>query len=190
MAGIDPQKVRRGDPAAVAHIRCAIEAVVCGFGLRESGWGDDLIQEALGRVYIGVVTRRFTGAASLETYASKTAKYTCLEHLRSRRRLRELSAVQPVSTEAGRGAEESLLRIEEYRRSIRHFAELSSECRELLTLLYSEELSYTEIAERTGLTESAIRSRVHRCRVAACKSRQKDVRHRQQSRVAREGTKS
>ena len=188
VAGIDPQKVRRGDPAAVADIRCAIEAVVCGFGLRESGWGDDLIQEALGRVYIGVVTRRFRGAASLEAYASKTAKYTCLEHLRSRRR--RLSAVQPVSTEAGRGAEESLLRIEEYRRSIRRFAELSSECRELLTLLYSEELSYTEIAERTGLTESAIRSRVHRCRVAACKSRQKDVRHRQQSRVAREGTKS
>jgi RNA polymerase sigma-70 factor (ECF subfamily) len=155
-----------GTSETVDNIRGAIERVVARFHLPE-GWDGDLIQEALGRVYLAVILGRFRGAASLATFAENVARYTCLEHLRRQRHKWDLSPERLSSKARWSQPEERLLRLEEHRQNLRTFASLPSESRELLTLLFVEDLSYREIAERTGLTESAIRSRVHRCRLAA-----------------------
>ena len=79
-----------GTLETVDGIRRAIEHVVARFRLPE-GWDGDLVQEALGRVYLAVILGRFRGAASLATFAENVARYTCLEHLRRQRRTWSLS---------------------------------------------------------------------------------------------------
>jgi len=171
-----PQQVSRflgGNTRAVGSVRTAIERVVAGFHFPE-GWSSDLVQEALGRVYLAVLLGRYRGVASLKTFARRVARYTCLEHLRWQRRKTSLDPDRWTSTARWSRPEDELLRRERHCENIRAFAALPGEGRELLVLLFVEGLSYREIAERTGLTESAIRSRVHRCRLSA-RARSKPV---------------
>ena len=61
--------------------------------------------------------------------------------------------------------ERALLGTEEHQRNLRAFAALPGESRELLRLIFLEGLSYAEVARRLGVTEGAIKSRVHRVRL-------------------------
>jgi RNA polymerase sigma factor (sigma-70 family) len=157
-----------GSSGAHERVRSAVERVVRSFhAVLRTGWEPELVQETLGRVFLGLVLGRFRGAASLKTYAENVARHVCLEHARRLRRRRELTGDELATESSGPGPEESLLRAEEHRRNLRGFAALPADCRELFALLFVEGLSYAEIARRAGVTESAIRSRVHRCRLAA-----------------------
>ena len=72
----------RGDRARVAEIRAAVQTVVRSFQFPDGELDRDLVQDALSRIIQNLSAGRFRGDASLETYAQKVAKYTCLEHLR------------------------------------------------------------------------------------------------------------
>jgi RNA polymerase sigma-70 factor (ECF subfamily) len=62
--------------------------------------------------------------------------------------------------------EDSFLWTEEHLRNLQAFASLPAECREILRLVGVEGVSYREIAGRLGITEGALKSRIHRCRLA------------------------
>jgi RNA polymerase sigma factor (sigma-70 family) len=150
-----------GRSSAVQAVTDAVAGAVGRFRLG-ADLHEELVQESLGRILLNLTRRRFRGEASLRTYASNVAKYTCLEHFR---RPRSSAGSGPGRSDAsGPTPEELYLRAEEHGRNLRAFAALSSECRELFTLIFVDRLAYREIAGRLAVSVGAIKSRVHRCR--------------------------
>ena len=153
-----------GDPAVVGDVRAIMEAVITSFDFNDSDLKSDLVQDALGRMVVSLRAGRFRGDASITTYAHSIARYTCIEHLRRRRRearlARETAAPQGVQQ-----PEEMLIRAEAHRRSLTAFAALPREAQELLYLVVVEGLSYQQVGEWMGISEASVKSRVHRCRI-------------------------
>jgi len=156
----------RGDRARVGEIRAAIQSVVRSFQFPDEELDRDLVQDVLSRILQNLSAGRFRGDSSLGTYAQKVAKYTCLEHLRRRRFEIRMDLESIPSRARWSQPEGSLLRTEEHLRNLRLFAALSGESRELLRLIFIEGLSYDEIGRRLGVSEGAIKSRLHRIRLA------------------------
>jgi RNA polymerase sigma-70 factor (ECF subfamily) len=155
----------RGDRALVGAVRDGIRAVVDGFRFGGAA-AEDLVQDAVARVFFSLRAGRFRGEASLATFARHVARVTCLEHLRRLRFRRRLGVDATAPVAADDGPAEHLLRAEEHRRNLRVLASLPAPCRQVFQLIFVEGLSYREIASRLGISENAVKARVHRCRLA------------------------
>ena len=156
----------RGDADEVAIIRDAVERVVHGFQFPGRELERELVQDVFGRLLRSLGSARFRGEATLRTYAQRVAKYACLEQIR-RRRLEVRVDFEAVPSDARWSEPEgAYLRKEEHLRNLRAYAALPGEVRDLLRLIFVEGLTYAEVAERLGLSEGAIKSRVHRARLA------------------------
>jgi RNA polymerase sigma-70 factor (ECF subfamily) len=161
----DAESFLAGDPRQVNDVRSAIEFVVRAFQFHDADANRELVQETMARVFLSLCAGRFRGDSSLKTYAGNVAKYTCLEH-RRRRRVETGADFDRLAPDGSSADPEAiLLREEEHERNLRAFATLSPDCRELLRLIFVEGLSYDEVATRLGVSEGAIKSRVHRCRL-------------------------
>lgn len=156
----------RGDPAHVASVEEAVRLTVRSFQFGDLDTDRDLVQESLSRVLGNLAAGKFRGESSLRTYARNIARYTCLEHIRRRRWQVELDPESLTSSDRGAEPEGSFLWAEEHLRNLQAFAELPSESRELLKLVCVEGVSYRDAAARLGISEAAIKSRLHRCRLA------------------------
>jgi RNA polymerase sigma-70 factor (ECF subfamily) len=115
---------------------------------------------------MNLTSGQFRGEASLRTYAARVARYTCLEHLRRRRPEVVLDADNVPSQDRWSGPEESFLWTEEHLQNLEIFSSLPRECRELLRMVFVDRLPYREIGLKLGISEGAIKTRVHRCRAA------------------------
>ncbi len=155
----------RGDRTRVGEIRASIQAVVRSFQFPDAGLEAELAQDALSRIFQNLAAGRFRGESSLKTYAQRVAKYTCLEHVRRKRFEVKMDLDAIPSRARWSEPEGALLGTEEHQRNLRAFAALPGESRELLRLIFLERLSYGEVARRLGVTEGAIKSRVHRVRI-------------------------
>ena len=158
----------RGDPPAVGAVCDAVDLAVRSFQFADPALNKDLAQEALTRIFANLTSGRFRGESTLKTYASRVARYTCLEHLRRKRLEVELDAESVPSRERWSEPEQSFLGTEEHRKNIEILSSLPRDCRELMRMVLVEKLSYREIGLKLGISESAIKTRVHRCR-AACR---------------------
>ncbi len=155
----------RGDRAPVAAMHAAVQAVVRSFQFPHGEQDRELVQDALSRIVQNLTAGQFRGEASLKTYAQRVAKYTCLEHLRRQRFDVKMDLESIPSRARWSEPEELLLWTEEHLRNLQAFAALPGESRELLRLIFLEGLSYVEVAQRLGVSEGAIKSRVHRVRL-------------------------
>jgi RNA polymerase sigma-70 factor (ECF subfamily) len=155
-----------GDAAAIGAIQSAVATVVRTFRRLRIDEHDDLVQEAMGRVFVMLRSGRFRGEAALKTCAQRVARYVCLEHLRLERLATQIDLESLPSRERWSGPEEALLLSEERRIGLRALAALSPECRRLFHLIFIEEMTYREVATRLGISETAVKIRVHRCRRA------------------------
>jgi RNA polymerase sigma factor (sigma-70 family) len=153
----------RGEASLVESIRAAILRTVRGFQFASEDLIEELAQETLSRVYLNLHQGQFRAEAALRTYVQRVAKYVCLEHLRRARIPAEID-LESIPSSERLGPEEQLLRAEERRIARRALAAMSSECRRLFHLIFIEGLTYREIADRIGITETAVKVRVHRCR--------------------------
>jgi RNA polymerase sigma factor (sigma-70 family) len=158
-----------GDRETIARIRTRIEAVMRRFVVPGGGSRADLVQEALGRVYLGVATGRYRADASLETYAEQTAKHVCLECVRRRRLLSALTGDDYESEARWADPQRSLLLDEEHREALDVLATLSEETLDMLRMIFVERLPYRQVACRLRISEGALRVRIHRCRSACWK---------------------
>ena len=155
----------RGDPIQVSSVEAAVRATVRSFRFLDRDVERDLVQETLSRTLASLSDRRFQGDASLNTYARNVARYTCLEHIRRRRN--EI-AFDPETHPAGdlwSAPEATYLSSEEHRRNLEAFASLPVDCRKILSMICLEGASYREVATRLGISEAALKSRIHRCRL-------------------------
>ena len=120
------------------------------------GDADDLLQEILLQIWRSLST--FKGDSSIDTWSYRVAINTALTWQRSQSRRKknipsEVSNLNELPTATDGHDSANLLD---------QFLQTLSKSDRALVLLYLDDLSGKEMAEVTGLTEGAIRVRVHR----------------------------
>ncbi len=155
----------RGDPIQVSSVQSAVQATVRSFHFGNRDVERDLVQETLSRTLASLSDHRFQGDASLKTYARNVARFTCLEHIRRRRYEVVFDPELHPAGDLWSAPEESYFSTEEHRRNLEAFASLPADCRVILSMIGLEGASYHEVASRLGISEAALKSRIHRCRL-------------------------
>jgi RNA polymerase sigma-70 factor, ECF subfamily len=141
------------------HRRSLFVFVVRMLGSAEAA--ADLVQDA----FLGIYERRreLRGLRSFRGWLFTVGRNRCLSLLRERKTHERLVAGVDPGPQA-RGPAATLESEEESRRVRRALAEMPPEHREVLVLREYQELSYREIAEITGASEGAVKSRLFRAR--------------------------
>jgi len=163
---------RRGDRAALTELLARHQQRVFGFGVKMCGDPEDakdVAQETL--MTMARTVQDFRGDASLSTWLYTVARSFCIK---KRRRSKGAPAHHEPLDKATqeRHAEpsvtpEQLLLSREARESVAAALDrLEPEAREVIVLRDIEGLTAAEVAEVTGLSVPAIKSRLHRARAA------------------------
>lgn len=167
------QAAREGDRDALDALLRAYLPHVYRFGMkmcRDPADAQDVLQETL--FAAARTLRGFRGASSLSTWLYTIARSFCIK-----KRRRSVFAPEVISLEteaAGAEAVRDLAQDPERSLADRELgaalesaiAALEPEYREVLLLRDVEGLSASEVAEVTGLSVAAVKSRLHRARVA------------------------
>jgi RNA polymerase sigma-70 factor, ECF subfamily len=119
--------------------------------LGDAGHAEDAAQETFVKIWKGLP--KFRGESSLSTWVFSIARNTCLDALKSRRKLVSIDEV----VEKHRFAREPV-DIE----SILH--ELPPHYREVMLLFYVQEKSYEEVARTLVLPMGTVKTYLHRAR--------------------------
>ena len=145
--------------------------------VRNDTVADDLVQE----VFLRVWTRagQWTGQGPFRAWLLRIATNLTLNHLRSVRRRREQPLENPLSAIDGEdenqvpgwmidtstlGPDAALEQVERRRLLWHYVDELSEEKREVLRMVYDAEAEMREVAERLGVPEGTVKSRLHYAR--------------------------
>lgn len=165
-------RARAGDDSAFEPLVETYQTAIynlCYRMLGDSAEAEDAAQEAFLRAYAQL--RRYDPTRSFKTWLFSIASHYCIDRLR-KRRLTWLSIddealpPHPALHEQAPGPEEMTARHEHSAAVQKLLARLSPDDRSVIVMRYWYDLSYEEIAEATGATVSAVKSRLHRARVA------------------------
>ncbi len=157
-----------GDQAAFTSLVDAYSGPVynlCYRMLNNPIEAEDAAQETFIRAYTRLNT--YDQKRKFVNWILSVASHYCIDQLRRRRAswisLEDMPYVQMEDHKDG--PEDILMRTEAGRDVQRHLCVLPPDYRLVLVLRYWYQLSYKEISEATGDTESAIKSRLHRARL-------------------------
>jgi RNA polymerase sigma-70 factor (ECF subfamily) len=173
MAEEDPQLIAlllAGDAGAIAHVRAWVVASLGRYRGRLGAEVEDLEQEVLLGLIEVLEAGRFRGESRLETYVYSFARFKCVDRLRvlGRRDMVDIDE-QALTLDAPSPLDE-LAQRESADLAERVVAALPGHCRELWEMI-ADGMSYRQMSDVTGLSEGAIRVRVHRCRQRAVEIR-------------------
>jgi RNA polymerase sigma-70 factor (ECF subfamily) len=165
---------RRGDREALEALLLRYQSVVYRFGMRMCGDPEDakdILQETLFAMARGV--RDFRGASSLSTWLYTVARSFCIKKRRRGRsvaRAKEsLEAVEERVKQVPdprRGPEEDVAGRQVEALLAGAIASLEPMYREVLILRDVEGLTAPQVAEIVGVSVDAVKSRLHRARLA------------------------
>ena len=158
-----------GDPQAFTQLIQRYERAVYNLCYRMLGnpnEAEDAAQEAFLRAYKAI--RRYDPGRKFSTWVMSIASNYCIDQLRKKRLLTLSFDEMPYLDISDRrpGPEGTLLRGEMETDVRELLAELGDTDRAAVIMRYWHELSYDEIAEALRLTNSAVKSRLHRARRA------------------------
>ncbi|HEX9296712.1 MAG TPA: RNA polymerase sigma factor [Polyangiaceae bacterium] len=160
------ERLRQGDPAAVAEVYDSHHAAVRAFARRllgEDGAAEDLVHEVF--VTLPSAVRRFEGESSLRTYLISIAANHGRHYLRAaarRRKAIEKFAQEPPSS--SRTPEHDAARADLARALSRALDTLPIEQRVAFVLCDVEERTSREAAEITSVPEATVRTRLFHAR--------------------------
>ncbi|HXT20584.1 MAG TPA: sigma-70 family RNA polymerase sigma factor [Thermoanaerobaculia bacterium] len=159
-----------GDAAAIAQVRTWVGAALARYRNRLGAEVEDLEQEVLLDLMEALAAGRFRQQSRLETYVHAFARYKCVDRLRvlGRRDMVEIDE-EALAFDAPSALDE-LAQRETAALAARIAAALPAPCRELWEMI-ADGMSYRQMSGATGLSEGAIRVRVHRCRQRAIELR-------------------
>ena len=163
---------RKGDRAALAKLLERHQQKVFGFGVKMCGDSEDakdVAQETL--LTMARTMKDFRGDASLSTWLYTVARSFCIK---KRRRTKGAPAFhEPLDHAAHESAsepsmtpEQALLGREAHETVATALDALEPEAREVVILRDVEGLTAAEVAEVTGASVAAVKSRLHRARTA------------------------
>ncbi len=158
-----------GDRAAFGQLVRAFERPVYNLTYRMLGnpaEAEDAAQETFLRAYSKLAT--YQPERKFVNWLLSIASHYCIDLLRRKGRAPQLSLEEPLppeflTSDAPR-PDEVVNKNQERERVRKALDTLPSDYRAAVVLRYWYGLSYQEIAETTGSTESAIKSRLHRAR--------------------------
>lgn len=155
------RRLQRGDTAAVQQVRDRIRRILSYRSLDFcSPERADLEQEVMIEIWQGVNREGFDPSAGFWGFVEVVTSRRCIDWLRSRR---ERVALPEGLVDPGAGPLRNAQERERGDLASATLASLDSPCRELLELRFRDDLSYREIARRTGKTEGALRVQLYRC---------------------------
>jgi RNA polymerase sigma-70 factor (ECF subfamily) len=169
-------RARAGDRAALDELLSRHERRVYRFGLRlcrDPEDAKDVLQETL--LAVARTVKDFRGASSVSTWLYTIARSFCIKKRRRSRfapaeeeslAAREPGALARQVPDPARAPDESLAGRQVERALERAIARLEPMYRDVLVLRDVEGLSAPEVAEVMGITVEAVKSRLHRARVA------------------------
>lgn len=158
----------RGDQRAFMRLVDAYKTPVynlCYRMLGHAAEAEDAAQETFVRIYTHL--KAYDPQQKLSSWILSVASHYCIDRLR-RRRIRWLSLddlvqTRPLAGDAAR-EEETVMERESCAEVRDMLQTLPADYRLVIVLRYWQDLSYSEIAQVVGSTESAIKSRLHRAR--------------------------
>lgn len=170
-------RARAGEPGALHALIEAHQAQVFRFGLRmcrNEADAEDVLQETLLALARGIHDLR--GTASVSTWLYAVARSFCIKKRRRRKGApKQTDLLEDVDTGEGSGnareepgaGPEGLAADKEIQRALeRALRRLEPSQREVLVLRDVEGLTAPEVAEIVGVGVAAVKSRLHRARVA------------------------
>ena len=132
--------------------------------LRDSAAAEDVAQETLRRVMEACRAGQLKNPSALPSFLFQTAHHICLQHFRSSSR--EGRALQRFSSEDAQNRAPHPLAVligDEQRNAVREaLTRLGTEDRDLLRMMYYEEMDTGVLAQSLGVTAGALRVRKHR----------------------------
>ena len=164
------RRAQDGDPEAFEQLVTPLEQLVwrvCWHYTGDREASEDCAQEAMIRIWRSLGSYR--GDCALESWAYRIAANCCMDWLRKKKRDRSES-IEPLK-EAGfdpadpkAGTEEQVIAADEHARLREGIAQLPEEQREALVMTQLEGVSYEEAADRLGVSEGTVKSRVNRAK--------------------------
>lgn len=166
------QSARQGNQAAFTMLVNTYQHSIYNLCYRMLG-GADEAQDATQETFLRAYTQlhRYDIERPFKTWLFSVASHYCIDRLRRRRVTwvdidDEPLAGHPMLREQRVGPEDSAMRRERSRDVQALVETLAPKDRAAVVMLYWYDLSYEEIAEATGTTVSAVKSRLHRARAA------------------------
>lgn len=137
--------------------------------IQHHGWGNRLDRdELLQETYLALIRNlreeryRATGGG-LKSYVQSITRIQCLRALRRSYQRQEVD-IDALTTLSPNPGPDELIEMEERRKSgLKILRALKRDCRKLLIWKYVHQLPSSVIGERLGITEGAVRVRLHRC---------------------------
>jgi RNA polymerase sigma-70 factor (ECF subfamily) len=160
------EQTLRGDRAAFGQLMHRYTGAVYNLAYRMLGGAEDA-EDASQEIFLRAYTRlaSFDRDRRFSTWLLSIASNYCIDRLRRRRyawlTLDDVAFSLPAKE---RGPERSALDREQQAIVQRALQKLPDNYRTVTVLRYWNDLSYEEIAQVTGLTESTIKTRLHRAR--------------------------
>ncbi len=143
---------------------------------------EPVVEEIVQEVFFDLIKglKAFKGQSSLLTYVQRITKNKCISALRKETTLKRKADKTSISYEEVKykstsdldkplspsplgKPEDNFLKQEESRILRACVEQLSDKCKEIVTLRYYSDLSYTEIGEKLSLPEGTVCSRLKRC---------------------------
>jgi RNA polymerase sigma-70 factor (ECF subfamily) len=164
------ERARAGESAALAQLLERHQGQLYRFGLRmcrDPEDARDVLQDTMFALARGV--RDFRGQSALSTWLFTVARSFCLKKRRRRKGVVSEEPLEEVARQVvapGEAADQALASKELQRALERAIRGLEPKYREVLLLRDVEGLSAAEVASITGLGVRAVKSRLHRARLA------------------------
>lgn len=137
-------------------------------GLEE--YFDEITQDIRIGVWNNLKRGQFKFKSSLETYVRKITSNTCVDYLRAK----SARKLVPSDPPGGDDTPEDIRRKREERKLLwRVYRLMSKDCQRLWKMLYWEDLSYQEIADKLSIPIGTVGQRIHRCKKTAGELREK-----------------
>ena len=164
------RRAQRGDPDAFEQLLTPLEKMiwrVCWHYTGDREAASDCGQEAMIRIWKGLGNYR--GDCAFETWVYRVAANCCMDWLRKKQRDRSESidslkeqGFDPADEKAG--TEEQVVAADEHRQLRECIARLPEDQREALVMTQLEGVPYETAAERLGISEGTVKSRVNRAK--------------------------
>lgn len=136
------------------------------------GWTlppDTIVHQVRRQLLLSLQHRRFQTVMGLRQYVYKFAQQRCIEHLRQQDRPPEVETLRQELELDSVGLSPAGARplVDQRRLFFQVFHALSDECRRLWQLIFLEERSYLEAAERLNMSEGQARLKFKQCKERA-----------------------
>ena len=164
------RRAQRGDPEAFEQLLTPLEQMiwrVCWHYTGDREAASDCGQDTMVRVWRGL--EKYHGDCAFETWVYRIAANCCIDYLRKKKRDRSES-IEPLREQGfdppdpKPGTEEQAAAAEEQRELRECIARLPEDQRDALVMTQLEGVSYETAAERLGVSEGTVKSRVNRAK--------------------------